>query len=144
MVHDKIPDNFTPDIEVVGCSVEWNDKILLLQRSKVESYPGAWGLPAGKTEPGEDLSEAMIRELAEETSIVAPTRNLVHDISIPVTQGGRNLYFHMFKLSLDNEPEIAINSREHSQFQWYTIEEVLSMQDRIEDLGKCLRLQYQL
>lgn len=45
---------------------------VLLQR---RSDNGLWGLPGGSVEPGESVSEAIIREVREETGLeVAPTR----------------------------------------------------------------------
>src|SRR2546428_4821725 len=45
---------------------------LLLQR---RSDNGLWGLPGGAVEPGESVSEAVIREVREETGLeVAPLR----------------------------------------------------------------------
>jgi len=45
---------------------------VLLQR---RSDNGLWGLPGGSVEPGESVSEALAREVREETGLeVAPTR----------------------------------------------------------------------
>src|SRR5438045_8375170 len=45
---------------------------LLLQR---RSDNGLWGLPGGGVEPGESVSEAIVREVREETGLeVAPGR----------------------------------------------------------------------
>ncbi|MBI2102687.1 NUDIX domain-containing protein [Candidatus Woesearchaeota archaeon] len=45
-----------------------DDKILLIKRAK-GSYVGFWGLPGGKIEKDEHVSEAAIREIKEETGI---------------------------------------------------------------------------
>ena len=45
-------------------------KILLLQRSLGSSFdPGLWELPGGKISYGEDLIEALLREVQEETGL---------------------------------------------------------------------------
>jgi len=45
-------------------------KILLLQRSLNESFdPGLWELPGGKLDYGEDLVEALKREVEEEVGL---------------------------------------------------------------------------
>ncbi len=45
-----------------------SNKILLIQRSNKSSFdPGLWELPGGKITYGEDLVEALIREVHEET-----------------------------------------------------------------------------
>lgn len=44
--------------------------ILLLRRSALSSHdPGLWELPGGKMEPGEVLTEALAREVREETGL---------------------------------------------------------------------------
>jgi len=46
------------------------NKILLLQRSLGSSFdPGLWELPGGKIAYGEDLIEALLREVQEEVNI---------------------------------------------------------------------------
>ncbi len=47
-----------------------DDAILLLQRCD-ELFPGYWNLPGGHARPGEDALAAAVRELQEETGLVA-------------------------------------------------------------------------
>ncbi len=47
-----------------------NSKILLLQRSHTSGFdPGLWELPGGKIEYGEDLVDALRREIKEEVGL---------------------------------------------------------------------------
>ena len=50
---------------VVGCVVEWEDRILLCRRA-IEPRLGFWTLPAGFMENGETTAQAAIRETHEE------------------------------------------------------------------------------
>ncbi len=50
---------------VVGCVVEWGDRILLCRRSIQPRY-GLWTVPAGFMENGETTREAAVRETQEE------------------------------------------------------------------------------
>ncbi|WP_250003694.1 NUDIX domain-containing protein [Actinoplanes sp. M2I2] len=58
-------------------------RILLLRRSD----NGQWSLPAGMIEPGEQPAEAILREVTEETGVVAEIQNLagvaVHETEYP-------------------------------------------------------------
>jgi 8-oxo-dGTP diphosphatase len=97
-------------------------RILLLQRAAASSHdPGLWELPGGKMDYGEQLPEALVREVAEETGLT-------------VTVGRPILTWHFTK-----EPfwvtgvtficdlvagEIRL-SREHSAAVWVTPEEAL-------------------
>jgi mutator protein MutT len=62
-------DGFHP---VVGCLavVKRGEKVLLVQRSKPPGV-GKWGFPGGHLEMGETVPECAVRELREETGIVA-------------------------------------------------------------------------
>ncbi|MCX6842189.1 MAG: NUDIX domain-containing protein [candidate division WOR-3 bacterium] len=51
-------------------------RVLLLRRSKTSrSNAGVWEFPGGKTEPGENFADALVREVKEECGLdVIPTR----------------------------------------------------------------------
>ncbi|MEE9194775.1 MAG: NUDIX hydrolase, partial [Alphaproteobacteria bacterium] len=56
----------------VGGVVFWGNKVLLVKRAK-EPRAGAWSLPGGAQEPGEDAETTFSRELLEETGLeIAP------------------------------------------------------------------------
>ncbi|WP_010310201.1 NUDIX domain-containing protein [Saccharopolyspora spinosa] len=59
--------------QVVGAVIDHNGQILLLQRPRNGFRGGAWELPSGKTEPGEDLTTALHREVLEETGLTIKT-----------------------------------------------------------------------
>ncbi len=53
-------------------------RILLLKRSDAARlYPGRWDVPGGKVDPGESFSEALIREVAEETGLSVELTSVV-------------------------------------------------------------------
>ncbi len=56
------------------------DKVLLVKRPE-----GVWALPGGKIEPGETTAQAAVREVYEETGIVAAALDIlgVFDITSP-------------------------------------------------------------
>ena len=60
-----------------------DDSVLLVERSK-QPRRGLWSLPGGHVEPGETAAAAAVRELAEETGIVAVSEGLldIHDAII--------------------------------------------------------------
>lgn len=57
-------------ISAVIAMIIHDDKVLLVRRGK-EPNKGRWGLPGGKIELGETITEAALRELKEETNITA-------------------------------------------------------------------------
>jgi pyrrolidone-carboxylate peptidase/8-oxo-dGTP pyrophosphatase MutT (NUDIX family) len=58
-----------PPTHVVAACLSQADRVLVTQRNMTESDGGLWEFPGGKCEPGEDWSQALIREMKEELSL---------------------------------------------------------------------------
>jgi 8-oxo-dGTP diphosphatase len=58
-------------ILVVAGILQREDKILICQRHRSDTYGLQWEFPGGKVQEGEDLKAALRRELTEELAIVA-------------------------------------------------------------------------
>jgi ADP-ribose pyrophosphatase YjhB (NUDIX family) len=52
---------------VVGCIVEWEDRVLMCKRA-IEPRYGLWTVPAGYLENGETLADGAMRETLEEAN----------------------------------------------------------------------------
>lgn len=63
-------------ISVVSTIVHAKGKVLLILRSK-QPYKNKWSLPGGRQEFGEGLKEAALRELNEETALVAQDASFI-------------------------------------------------------------------
>ena len=70
-----------------------NDSVLLVERTKPPRR-GMWSLPGGHVEPGERAADAAVRELAEETGIVAVSEGLVDILDAIVRDARGNLQAH--------------------------------------------------
>lgn len=62
--------SLTADICVFRCKEDNAWQVLLVQRGG-HPFKGWWALPGGFSEPGEDIEQTALRELAEETHIQA-------------------------------------------------------------------------
>src|SRR3989344_5607741 len=54
---------------VVAAVILHKNKVLLLQRSEKETFPGLWELPSGRRESLESSVQAIKREVREETGL---------------------------------------------------------------------------
>jgi 8-oxo-dGTP diphosphatase len=66
----------------VSAAVFRGREVLLIERGKSGPLQGLWSLPGGRIEPGEPVRAAALREVCEETAIVAELVGLleVHDV----------------------------------------------------------------
>jgi 8-oxo-dGTP diphosphatase len=62
---------------VAAAIIVENGRVLLTQRKAGTHLEGAWELPGGKVEAGEDPREALVRELREELGIEATVGDVV-------------------------------------------------------------------
>jgi 8-oxo-dGTP diphosphatase len=61
-----------PTVKVVAALIESEGRVLVCQRRRGDRFALLWEFPGGKVEPGEELSEALARELNEELGVEAP------------------------------------------------------------------------
>ncbi|HLP86917.1 MAG TPA: NUDIX hydrolase [Candidatus Paceibacterota bacterium] len=128
MVYEEKPADFTPDMEVVGCLVECQGKIVLLLRQDHKREGNKWDLPAGKVDKKDlGIKEAMCRELSEETGIQVDKKELNFYKTFYVSHLGFNFFYHYFNLKLNEFPDIVISKDEHKEFVWVTPSEALKM-----------------
>ena len=116
-IFEKEPLGFIPQVQVSGCYLEIDNKLLLLQRAFGNFEPGKWGVPAGKLERNETPEEAAKRELFEETGI--SVNKFQHINSLYIRKPEIAYVFHLFKVQLDHMPEVIL-SHEHQSYKWAT------------------------
>jgi ADP-ribose pyrophosphatase YjhB (NUDIX family) len=115
----------------VGCSATLFDadrlKILLTRRAD----NGRWCLPGGHFEPGEDVAEACIREMHEETGLEVRVVRLVGVYSSPdfVLDYGERGRFQVVALSFEVETvggELGL-SDETTEVGYFTAEDIADL-----------------
>ncbi len=141
MIYKKKPQNFNSKFDVVSCFVQYNGEILLLHRQDYKPEGNTWGVPAGKVDDGETISEAMIREIQEEIGFVLSSSQLSYFEKVYVRYPDYDFIYHIFNTELDQRQKVTINRTEHKDFKWILPKDALKM-PLIQDLDACIKLFY--
>jgi len=112
-------------IESVSSAVMVNGKILMLKRPDgAGSFPGVWSLVAGKTEDGESVVDAAIREIFEETGLKVSSPSASLD-PVLVREDDVIWVVHPF-LFVHDSADVALN-KENLEFKWILPDEIETM-----------------
>ena len=103
-------------------------KVLVLKRSPKEKFlPGYWEMPGGKVEFGEDINEAVVREVKEETNLDVRVIEPYSAFSYVSDDGNR----HTVDIQYLVEPVGNIDNLEitdaHEEARWIQREEINSL-----------------
>lgn len=106
---------------ICSACVKNEDKILMVQENKKE-VKNLWDLPGGKLKIDEDVKEAVIREVLEETGFKINVNSILL-IQNYVTNKGVLLiiYFNGF---LEDKKQLDYRENEIKNVKWFTIEEM--------------------
>lgn len=99
-------------------------KLLLTRRAPEKSYPGTWENSGGAAKAGETSLQAIVRELREETGIVANPEEF------ELIDSGRDRYSHYDYYCLRRElpiEDVVLLPGETDDAAWLTFEEVHRM-----------------
>jgi 8-oxo-dGTP diphosphatase len=112
-------DNDGIDQLAVGAAIFYDGKLLIVTRAKDEEIlPENREMPGGSVDPGENLIEAVLREMKEETSVEATMiEDYVGSFDFTLGDGRRVRQFNF--LILPTSAVVKLNPVEHSDFFWF-------------------------
>ena len=118
-------------------------EVLVLRRSGTHPRkPHRTDLPGGIVERGEPGLTAIVRELQEETGIVADPNNFIlFHAHTHVLDSGRSFTKLVYFVQLDHTPEVVL-SFEHESYEWCSIESLMAREDL--ERGERYAIQYAL
>ncbi|MFF0498859.1 NUDIX domain-containing protein [Nocardia aobensis] len=117
---------------VVGAVVHYDGKVLLLQRPEDDFMGGIWELPSGKVEPGETLTQALIREVAEETGLgVTAVRIFLGSFDY---RSGSGKPSRQFNFAVDVEKPDPVQLQEHDAYAWTALTEDPPVTDAVREI----------
>jgi 8-oxo-dGTP diphosphatase len=133
--YEKEPPGFSLQASAVGCYVEIEGKLLLLQYSPPKIHMGKWDVPGGMLEQNETLEQGALRELFEETGIFIEDRSRIRHVLSLYIRGKLDYLYHQFQIQLDAPPSILL-SREHQNYVWASPSDMkaLPLVERADDV----------
>jgi len=143
MMFVKKPADFNSKFDIVSCFLERDGKFLILQIADHKDQCGTWGAPAGKANEGEDLVDATIRELFEESGVLIKKENLKYWGVTFVRYPKYDYNYYMYFAKCPAGVEIKINPKEHKSFKWVTPKEALEM-NLMRDEDMSVKLFYKI
>lgn len=105
-----------------------NNQILLIRRSEDDSHaPLKWEFPGGKLDQGQDLSNALEREVLEETGLlVTPVKRIAYFESMILTSGKYAGLPYVVLIGISKTEDLEIHlSAEHQDYVWCSVTEAL-------------------
>ncbi len=105
--------------------LEHEGKFLLVRRANPPD-PGRWGFPGGKIEWGETAPQAAVRELAEETGIVAHALGAFDcvDVIKPDSADGSGHHYVLVAVACRYVSGTAVAADDAAAAKWVALEEI--------------------
>jgi len=114
--------------------VRLGPRFLLCQERK---YGSTWSIPGGRVEPGEQLVEACLREVLEETSVPVMIDGILRLEHTPSGNGAR-VRVVFAATPRDDTPPKTVADEESLQARWLTLDEIAQLPLRGSDLRALL------
>lgn len=95
-------------VVVVSSAIIQKQKVFLFVKETKSSAAGKWGLPGGKVEENESISDCVRREVLEETGYTVSTDKLLGIVNKPKTHEGNTVIKFFFECQIhDTKPSDA-------------------------------------
>lgn len=114
----------------VGAIIELKgtDKILINRRANHEVHVGEWEIMYGRIDQFEDLSDALKREIFEETGIAdVRIKKMMRVWHIFRGKKSEQTEVYGFTFICETNQKNVMISEEHSEYKWATVDEALSL-----------------
>lgn len=111
---------------ICGAIIVKRDKFVIVQEAQ-DRTRGTWGFPAGHLHENENVLQATIREVKEETNLTVKLKGLVGVYQYK-SKHGNNVVAFYFKASVV-KGSLRCNPKEILDCRWVTAKEFLNIKD---------------
>ena len=116
------------------------NKVLIMSRKTDDFMGGIDELPSGNMEQGENIYDAIIREVKEETNLdVVNVKSYIGSFDY-ISGSGKKSRQYNFVLDVKNIENIILT--EHDKYNWLTIEEIRKSSKITEEVKYILEICY--
>lgn len=116
------------------------DEFLILRRSKENDVlPLKWDIPGGKVEDGESLTDALKREISEESGVRINSSNVFYLIENVESSINKHFIKLVFIVDSDKSDKITLNPEEHDEYKWITLNEI-NKYDLVDYVAECFSM----
>ncbi|XP_014672411.1 PREDICTED: 8-oxo-dGDP phosphatase NUDT18-like [Priapulus caudatus] len=132
--------HFSPVVQktvcYIACGLIINEvgQVLMIQEARRLSR-GKWYLPAGRMEPGENIEDAVRREVLEEAGYECQVTSV-----LMVEVDGRALWLRftcLARVTGGNRKTEEDENNESMQARWFTLDEIAKLELRNTDISHC-------
>ncbi|MGH8903259.1 MAG: NUDIX hydrolase [Egibacteraceae bacterium] len=99
---------------VVGAVIVRDGQVLLLRRPARDFMGGVYELPSGGVETDEDLADALIREVKEETGLAVPELTRYLGSFDYTSASGRPTRQHNFAVTVQTALDVVLTEHDHA------------------------------
>ena len=119
-------------LNIVVAGIRWGEKWLLINRNKGD-YLKKWALVGGKLEHNEELQEAILREIAEETGLKVKWEGVKGIINERLREENKEDMIRHFIIFVCQTSvlEGELMESEEGELRWFTIEDIESIKGQI-------------
>jgi len=108
-------------------------KVLLgLRAPSKKSWPAHWDTIGGHVEDGENLEEALIREIQEETGVMPTEFRLIAAVREPQPERYGDALHHIYAVTAWQGGDPANICDEHTELKWFSIGEMRGLANIVD------------
>jgi ADP-ribose pyrophosphatase len=141
MISRTEPKGFKKKFDVVSVFIDHDGDTLLLHRQDHKPQGNTWAMVAGKVGKGEDLIDALVREIKEEIGLNVKSDDCKYIEGYYIRYPDFDYVYHVYHLPMKEKPTLDVNPEEHKDFRWIKPADALKL-DLIPGEDSCIKWFY--